>query len=260
MAAPSAEGEPREIFGVILDATDRHSLEEQLAQARKMEAVGRAHGRRRPRLQQPAHRGARQHRHHGQEAGGRGPPRPPHRCGACQVLAERTRPHSPAPGLLAPPAPVAGQSQRERADQRLYAAVAPGGRRSGDPRSQPGARSAVRPRRPHAAGNRPAEPGGERPGRDAGRRSPRHPDPPRRSACDHRGQRHRRRHDAGGARAGVRALLHHQGGGQGLGPGPLPGLRLRPPVRRRYSADQHAGAGHQLRPALAGLRRAGGKH
>jgi PAS domain S-box-containing protein len=42
--APSLDGEPREIFGVILDATDRHSLEEQLAQARKMEAVGQLTG------------------------------------------------------------------------------------------------------------------------------------------------------------------------------------------------------------------------
>ncbi|WP_334162982.1 response regulator [Phenylobacterium sp.] len=42
--APSVDGEPREIFGVMLDATDRHSLEEQLAQARKMEAVGQLTG------------------------------------------------------------------------------------------------------------------------------------------------------------------------------------------------------------------------
>ncbi len=44
VVAPSVDGEPREIFGVILDATDRHSLEEQLAQARKMEAVGQLTG------------------------------------------------------------------------------------------------------------------------------------------------------------------------------------------------------------------------
>ncbi|THD58361.1 response regulator [Phenylobacterium sp.] len=44
VAAPSADGETREIFGVILDATDRRSLEEQLAQARKMEAVGQLTG------------------------------------------------------------------------------------------------------------------------------------------------------------------------------------------------------------------------
>jgi signal transduction histidine kinase/FixJ family two-component response regulator len=42
--APSTDGEAREIFGVFLDATDRRSLEEQLAQARKMEAVGQLTG------------------------------------------------------------------------------------------------------------------------------------------------------------------------------------------------------------------------
>lgn len=42
--APSEDGEAHEIFGVILDATDRRSLEEQLAQARKMEAVGQLTG------------------------------------------------------------------------------------------------------------------------------------------------------------------------------------------------------------------------
>ncbi|MDP3767876.1 MAG: PAS domain-containing protein, partial [Dehalococcoidia bacterium] len=42
--APREDGEAREIFGVILDATDRKSLEEQLAQARKMEAVGQLTG------------------------------------------------------------------------------------------------------------------------------------------------------------------------------------------------------------------------
>jgi signal transduction histidine kinase/DNA-binding response OmpR family regulator len=44
IVAPSLDGETREIFGVILDATDRRSLEEQLTQARKMEAVGQLTG------------------------------------------------------------------------------------------------------------------------------------------------------------------------------------------------------------------------
>ncbi|HEY0651119.1 response regulator [Phenylobacterium sp.] len=44
VVAPSVDGEVREIYGVILDATDRRSLEEQLAQARKMEAVGQLTG------------------------------------------------------------------------------------------------------------------------------------------------------------------------------------------------------------------------
>jgi PAS domain S-box-containing protein len=42
--ARSVDGETCEIFGVILDATDRKQLEEQLAQARKMEAVGQLTG------------------------------------------------------------------------------------------------------------------------------------------------------------------------------------------------------------------------
>jgi signal transduction histidine kinase len=42
--APKIEGAPQEIFGVLLDATDRRLLEEQLAQARKMEAVGQLTG------------------------------------------------------------------------------------------------------------------------------------------------------------------------------------------------------------------------
>jgi len=44
VVAPSNDGEAREIYGVILDATARRSLEEQLAQARKMEAVGQLTG------------------------------------------------------------------------------------------------------------------------------------------------------------------------------------------------------------------------
>ena len=44
VVAPSVDGEVREIFGVMLDATERKNLEEQLAQARKMEAVGQLTG------------------------------------------------------------------------------------------------------------------------------------------------------------------------------------------------------------------------
>ncbi|MDB5428422.1 MAG: sensor histidine kinase/response regulator [Phenylobacterium sp.] len=42
--APSGETGEREIFGVIMDSTERHRLEEQLAQAHKMEAVGQLTG------------------------------------------------------------------------------------------------------------------------------------------------------------------------------------------------------------------------
>jgi signal transduction histidine kinase/DNA-binding response OmpR family regulator len=44
VVAPSEDGAAREIFGVILDATDRRLIDEQLAQARKMEAVGQLTG------------------------------------------------------------------------------------------------------------------------------------------------------------------------------------------------------------------------
>jgi signal transduction histidine kinase len=42
--APEEEGRPREIFGAMVDYTERRSLEQQLAQARKMEAVGQLTG------------------------------------------------------------------------------------------------------------------------------------------------------------------------------------------------------------------------
>jgi PAS domain S-box-containing protein len=41
---PALEGRPREIFGAIVDVTERRSLEEQLAQARRMEALGQLTG------------------------------------------------------------------------------------------------------------------------------------------------------------------------------------------------------------------------
>ncbi|HEY7900465.1 MAG TPA: response regulator [Caulobacteraceae bacterium] len=42
--APAVDGQPQEIWGSIIDVTERRSLEEQLAQARKMEAVGQLTG------------------------------------------------------------------------------------------------------------------------------------------------------------------------------------------------------------------------
>ena len=44
VVAQGQDGETREIFGTLLDITDRRSLEEQLTQARKMEAVGQLTG------------------------------------------------------------------------------------------------------------------------------------------------------------------------------------------------------------------------
>ena len=44
LAPGEEDDDERQIFGVILDSTDRHLLEEQLTQARKMEAVGQLTG------------------------------------------------------------------------------------------------------------------------------------------------------------------------------------------------------------------------
>jgi signal transduction histidine kinase/DNA-binding response OmpR family regulator len=44
LAPANQDGEPTEIWGAIIDVTERRSLEEQLAQARKMEAVGQLTG------------------------------------------------------------------------------------------------------------------------------------------------------------------------------------------------------------------------
>jgi signal transduction histidine kinase len=44
VVAPEIDGEPAQIFGTLLDVTEKRSLEEQLAQARKMEAVGQLTG------------------------------------------------------------------------------------------------------------------------------------------------------------------------------------------------------------------------
>ena len=57
------------------------------------------------------------------------------------------------------------------------------------------------------------------------------------------GERHRRRHDQGGAGAGVRSVLHHQGHRPGHRPGPVAGVRLRAPVRRPCADRQRAGQG-----------------
>ena len=114
-----------------------------------------------------------------------------------------------------------------------------------DRRGRPPARRARaghrhRAGRPDPARTGAAQPGGQRPRRDAQWRPPHHRDGPggdrprhRRSAraddgrClrAHRGLRHRRGHDGRGARARLRTVLHDQGPREGHRPGP--GHRLR---------------------------------
>ena len=118
--------------------------------------------------------------------------------------------------------------------------------RTGDPQS-----GDQRPRR-HAGrrladgGNRQCPAGGAEPAGNAGRRR----------ICHDRGERHRHRHDARGAGQGVRAVLHHQAGRQGLGPRARPGVRLRQAIRRRRSDRQPIRRGHHGEGVFAARHRA----
>ena len=73
-------------------------------------------------------------------------------------------------------------------------------------------------------------------------RRPRRPRARGRRLCRADHQRHRHRHAAGGRRARVRALLHHQGGRQGHRPRPVDGLWHGAPVGRHRADREHAAA------------------
>ena len=60
------------------------------------------------------------------------------------------------------------------------------------------------------------------------------------------GRRHRHRHVPRDAGAGVRAVLHHQAGRQGLGTRPAASARFHQTVRRLGFGAQRAGAGHDI--------------
>ena len=83
---------------------------------------------------------------------------------------------------------------------------------------------------------------------------------PRRNARpvrDAGGDRHRRGHDRGGARPRLRAVLHHQVGGQGHRPRALDGLRLRQAVERPHPDLQRDRPGYDGQDLPAALQPGG---
>ena len=70
-----------------------------------------------------------------------------------------------------------------------------------------------------------------------------------RRLCRGRGQRFRHRHDARNPLAHLRAVLHHQGAGQGDRSRPLDGVRVHEAVGRPHHGVQRAGQGHDV-PAV----------
>src|SRR6266571_3672122 len=159
----------------------------------------------------------------------------------------RGRPDPPTARLQ----PTTGPATQDRRPERPRlghgknaAAAHRGGRPAGD---VPGSRPGYGQGRPGTDRAGPHEPGGQRAGRHAGRRPPHDRDAERRAGPRLRGAppphptrtlRHARGH---GQRDGnerrdavspVRAILHHEGGGQGHRPRPLDRLRNREAERR----------------------------
>ena len=158
----------------------------------------------------------------------------------------RDRAHAAAAGLRAPPdaAPAAAGPQRRRGRDAHAARAA----------DRPADRAALRARRGALpAGRRPLA---ARAGRDEPRDQRERRDGTRRAADDRDGlagragapdrRRHRLGHGRRDARTDLRALLHHQGGGQGHRAGALDRVRDRAPERRPDRGQQRAGAGDHV--------------
>ncbi len=235
-------------------------------EAREHRAAGRRRG---PRLQQPPHGHPELHRGPADGPGGReiGLPDDVERSRRRRA---RPRPHPAAAGLRAqagdlPGAPGPGGGGSE---QRAAAPTRPArGRRPGRGGGGRALAGVVRSR-PDRAGA--AQPGRERPGCHAQRRHARHrgPQPPGggggRRAGPARGRvgaarrpRRRRGHARGRPGAPLRAVLHHQGAGEGDRPGPGHGPRDRDAERRAHPRRERARRGDALRdlPPAHRLRR-----
>ena len=205
---------------------------------------GRRH---RPRLQQPADGDPRQPRTRRAEgrrpAAGPAPRRQRDAGGPARRLPDQ------APPQLQPlPRPAPPRRRRERPDHRDARPARRQPRRPRHRRDDPRPRGAGRLRRPGPARTRDPQPLHQCPRRHAGgrrivvaTRSLALDDDPDLPAGDYLcveiarcGQRHR----PGDPRAGLRAVLHHQGGGPGHGPRPRHGVRPRPAIRTGACASR----------------------
>ena len=142
-------------------------------------------------------------------------------------------------------------------------------RRGHHARVQAGPGTRLRDRRPGTARAGRRQPRRERPRCDAERRPDYHRDRARRAErglvpparrCQSRlvrdalGRGHRHRHGREDLCPHLRALLHHEGAGQGDGTRPGDGLRHRQSKRRKYPGRERAGSGQHLHDLPASRR------